>query len=148
MSADAVDDMDFLLADDAGQVAIQQTLEQSRAAIAHWAAKVLIVRHPDIDDAASARGRRLWQQELDRHLRKLQETWDDASALGLYADWVRRRRLAQGGRSESLALAMTVLCEGLARHLEPDLARPLVAATVGAFVIPLRPGVATYVGLP
>ena len=148
MGEDALDDMDFLLEEDADRQAIQQTLEQHRGAIADWAARTLIRRHPEVDDAGSARGKRMWQQELDRHLRKLQETWDDGPALALYADWVRRRRIGQGGHAHSLSLAMSLLCEGLARHLEPALAKPLVDATASAFAVPLPGAVAIYVGLP
>ena len=89
----------------------------------------------------------MWQQELDRHLRKLQESWDDGPAMALYADWVRRRRVARGGHNESLVLAMNLLCEGLARHLEPGLAGPLVGALTAAFVLPVPERIAAYVGL-
>lgn len=142
-----MDDLDFLQDDAGDSDAIRRTLERSRAAIAHWSAQALIRRHPGVDDAASARGKRMWQQELDRHLRKLQESWDDAPALILYADWVQRRRMAQGGNLESLVLAIDLLCEGLARHMEPELARPLVGALVEAFALPQPKRTAAYIGL-
>jgi len=133
----------------AGPAALNAALERWRPEILSWSAAAGAARSPETPRARGPKGRLLWQQEMNLHVRHLHQAMvaDGTESLGVYATWARRRHEAGQMQAQSMERTLAILCEGLARHLEAAHAQTLVQALTGAFDIEAPPHVAEYLGL-